>query len=851
MKQITYCRCVGRGAENPVVRCRYASLIIIAGTLSGLISGQALAQRVPELYPQFGDAKLDGASGSVAEILTFDDGTGPALVAGGSFVSAGLSRASNIAKLTPSGQWMPMGEGLPAPVRALAVFNDGTGLKLYAGGTFGATNEAGTGVRRWNGSSWEEVGNGPDGPVADLVVWNDGFSSQLYACGSFSTSNGVSTPRVARWNGLTWSAVGSGPGSIVSGTANALSAWDSPTGAMLALGGFITINGVAGVVPVAVWNGSAWTRISSITTNSPVTTLGQFQKPGVRELWFASADFSNPLRKWNGLTVSNISGISSFGTPQIRLLKQARENNEDVMLVGGIVNLSGGLNGVLKHNGNTATSIVTGNGAVFGEVSSAAYFSLAADAPGTSRLIVGGNFSTVFAPTGGGSVYTGPVAATRTDRTGFSAFTSTLTTPGVRAIGYVGNGPNISILAGGFFSRAFVHTSMPFYLARFDGASWVGTPTGVNGGVESIVRLADGSVLLGGNFTSTFTTPQQQLNSLARFDGNNITSVPRSGGTSVGVETPVSCMVRAQEPSGESVYIALTSSLSTLRRYSGGATEVVPNVNNAIIYALDYALSSAHPDAALYAAGSIVTIGGGASRLVARLTPQGMVAVGPANISGIAQALHIVRSELTSGPDYALPSGMVLVGGTFNVTGANNVVTQASVVYNAGSEWKSLGDNLSGGVNELFVLGGSLYAGGTLTVLPQAGYPERASGRGLARWVGDGWELVTNVSNQPGFSGSMHAYAIDPNNPNAAIIGGHFDRVDGVDGFDAYGAAGLIARLACAEDFNEDGGVDGLDVSDFFAQWSESGPDADVNHDGGVDGEDVTFFFERWTAGGC
>ena len=54
-------------------------------------------------------------------------------------------------------------------VYALAVFDDGSGPLLYAGGNFGIAGMPQTFVARWNGTAWSSLGgptgNGMDGPI--------------------------------------------------------------------------------------------------------------------------------------------------------------------------------------------------------------------------------------------------------------------------------------------------------------------------------------------------------------------------------------------------------------------------------------------------------------------------------------------------------------------------------------------------------------------------------------------------------------------------------------------------------------------------------------------------------------
>jgi len=77
-----------------------------------------------------------GVSGGVSAAIVFDDGTGPALYAGGVFTTAGEVAAPGIAQWDGT-RWAALGPGMSnSPVLALTAFDDGTGPALYAGGEF-------------------------------------------------------------------------------------------------------------------------------------------------------------------------------------------------------------------------------------------------------------------------------------------------------------------------------------------------------------------------------------------------------------------------------------------------------------------------------------------------------------------------------------------------------------------------------------------------------------------------------------------------------------------------------------------------------------------------------------------
>jgi hypothetical protein len=80
----------------------------------------------PDWIPTFGCDPGFGLTGTVNALATFDDGSGPALIAGGDFSIAGGAWASRVARWTGAG-WAPLAFGLNGTVYALAVFDEGDG----------------------------------------------------------------------------------------------------------------------------------------------------------------------------------------------------------------------------------------------------------------------------------------------------------------------------------------------------------------------------------------------------------------------------------------------------------------------------------------------------------------------------------------------------------------------------------------------------------------------------------------------------------------------------------------------------------------------------------------------------
>ena len=135
--------------------------------------------------------------GSVWSMTTGDLSSGARLFIGGSF-QFGVA-------IWDGNQWSVPGSGLTTPppnpcgglfnppclesrdVHALAVFDDGSGPCLVAGGEFTiAGGVAVSGPARWNGSAWSPMGT--LGAVRSLAVFDSGGGPELYA-GTWSSGD--------------------------------------------------------------------------------------------------------------------------------------------------------------------------------------------------------------------------------------------------------------------------------------------------------------------------------------------------------------------------------------------------------------------------------------------------------------------------------------------------------------------------------------------------------------------------------------------------------------------------------------------------------------------------------------
>jgi len=178
----------------------------------------------------------------------FDDGDGPALYAGGRFITLGGVTVNHIAKWNGS-SWEPLGTGLSGSgvgvgTHAMTTFDDGTGAALFVGG-HSFTSAGGvpaTRIAKWDGTQWYGLGDGLDGTVEGLAVYDDGSGFALYAVGGFEHSGTQSLMHIARWDGVEWSAVGAGMNDNVYG----ISVFDGGDGPRLCVGGsFTTVDGLS------------------------------------------------------------------------------------------------------------------------------------------------------------------------------------------------------------------------------------------------------------------------------------------------------------------------------------------------------------------------------------------------------------------------------------------------------------------------------------------------------------------------------------------------------------------------------------------------------------------------------
>ena len=263
-----------------------------------------------------------GLNNQVNDMLSFDDGNGAKLYAGGFF--------TNAVAAWDGSSWASLAVG-PAVgfIHDLQVFDDGNGAALYAAGgafNFGA-------VERWNGSSWTTLGTGFDGPVISLSV----FNGTLYAGGSFSNAGGTAASNIAGWNGSSWSAVGGG----TDATVHTLQAYNDGSGVDLYAGGDFTNAGGNAASYIARWNGSSWSALSTGVTNS-VRSLAVYYDGTSLDLYvggyfyFGTGAF-NYIARWDGQQFSALGGLLYNGTANgVETMTVYDDGTGPALFVGGL-----------------------------------------------------------------------------------------------------------------------------------------------------------------------------------------------------------------------------------------------------------------------------------------------------------------------------------------------------------------------------------------------------------------------------------------------------------------------------------------------------------------------------------
>lgn len=733
------------------VRLPLAVLALVACALTNLSSAQtsALAPTcVPSWVPTFGE--LPGVRPLLTNLTVFDDGSGPALFAGGFFSNAGGIPANRIAKWDGA-NWSALGDGFDDAVRATAVYDDGTGPALYAGGTFFRSGaQFRFAIAKWNGTSWDDVGGGLNpGDVSSLVTWDDGTGSALYV---------ATQGNVVKWNGSVWSNVGS-PFSFFD-TVEVLAVFDDGNGPRLYAAGDLS-----GVANVAKFNGTAWVPLGS-GTNNIVFALDVYDDGSGPALYaggaFTSAGGSpaSGLAKWNGASWSAVGG--GVDTHYVSTLGVYDDGAGEELYVSGSFTSAGGTpaNNVAKWNGASWSALGSGTA----PSNSSAYAFLPFDDGTGPALFVAGNFLSV-----------GDIGALGIAR--WKASTWSALNPGlngdVHAVATLDIGSGAALYTSGDFTHA-AGVAMN-HIGKWDGANWSPLGAGLDATASALTSFDDGggsAVYAGGAFT---TAGAVAANKVAKWNGASWSALGAGPNMQI-----VNALTAFDAGAGPKLHAAGfgnpfggPTNIGMVSRWDGASWTLLGSQG----FNQSVATLCVHDDgsgAALYAGGSFTLANGLPVVRVAKWNGSAWTTVGGGTDGPVAK---LVVFDFGGGPELVAAGSFANAGGS----------PASHIARWNGATWSPIGAGLNANtaVGDLRAFDDG--TGSTLYVAANVATPVGTPAPGIVRWNGATWTTIAN-----GVHGFMDALAVfsDASGP-ALYVGGPFTRM--LDSGDAF-----LAKWGCA-----------------------------------------------------
>ncbi|MBI1849482.1 MAG: hypothetical protein HYR85_03955, partial [Planctomycetes bacterium] len=568
-------------------------------------------------HPAIGVAKWDGnawsavgqptTNGRVIRLAVFDDGTGPALYASGGALGPS---SSSVARWNGS-TWT----SLPTLGRslALAVFDAGSGPALYAvGGAASGPHR----VVRWDAGSWTTVGNFT-GPIYALAPVDDGVHRQLIAAGFFSIAG---HSFIAAWDGTVWSGFEGGAeqpnGAVYTVTAFALSGHLD-----LFAAGFFGEH-------IARWNGSAWSALGPGFTGWPYALIGHDDGTGpalyVGGSFFVldEANVDNVIR-WNGSGWSTLgAGLTQDSFPSVDALCRYDDGTATALYAGGGFDRSGAraVHGIARWSGSEWLPVGDPVEGVSGSVKAMTTMVNG----GRSVLLVAGDFSSA------GGIATQSIA--RWDGTSWSAMGAATfaTSAQLTSVAVHDDGNGATAFAAGYYRTPV--DRQDGYVARWDGSAWnpIGHVAGISEDppiVKALASFDDGSgpaLYAAGDFMSIDGVA---ANHVARWRNNTWSAVGTSvpGGGFPGV-TVVDALTVFDDGSGAALYasggfhMAEDHPADTIARWSGSEWSTLgTGLRGGECLSLTSFDDGSGP--ALFAGGRFLLADGVASSTIARWTP--------------------------------------------------------------------------------------------------------------------------------------------------------------------------------------------------------------------------------------
>jgi len=720
----------------------------------------------PSWLPTFGSKPH--TDNSVTTFAVFDDGTGPALYAGGPFTIAGGLEVNCVARWDGT-YWSALGGGIGQEdfvnVASLAVFDDGTGPALYVGGYFNEAGDASAhSIARWDGTTWSALGDGIDGvlfqpTVYALEAFDDGSGPALYAGGFFSTAGGVASEGIARWDGSTWSSVGGGVNAFAYVTS--FEVFDDGNGPALYAGGGFSLAGGVPASNIARWDGVGWSALGS-GTDAPVLALA-VHDDGTGPALHVGGSFSAAgglpaaaIAAWDGLGWASLSSSIAGGYPDyVDALAVFDDGDGPALHAGGAFTTLDGqsLEHIARWNGVTWTHLASGTSCY---VHALGVFD---DGDGPA-LFAGGEFT-----------HAGGTLAVHVARWKDAAWAPVGAINGTtRALVAFDDAAGPALYAGGSFTD--IGGTVVKGVARWDGASWSALGDGMDEAVQALAAFDDGSgpaLHAGGVFT---TAGGVLVGGIAKWNGQDWSALDG------GLDNPdVQALATFDDGSGPALYVggaffdAGGVVVNHVARWDGSAWSALAQGLNHEVRALAVFDDGAGP--ALYAAGQFGQASSVTAKRIAKWDGSGWSAVG-GGMDGFGNTVDALAAFDDGG------GVRLYAGGDFDVAGG---VPTAFIAAWDGAAWAPVGSGMDGPVRSLAVFddggGPALFAGGEFTT---AG---GIAAQHVARWDGSSWTPL-----EAGVNDAVLALAVfDDGGGPALLVGGVFDESPAGDSF--------LARWAC------------------------------------------------------
>lgn len=732
--------------------------------------------------PTFGG--IPGTNAWAMALCAFDDGSGPALYAGGYFTSGGGVSVGGVARWDGT-DWSALDEGPNFDVFALTVWDDGSGPALFAGGVELAMGGNLGRVARWDGSTWTNVGpvSVDHGLVYTLCGVDGGAGRGLYAGGRFTSIGGVAANNIAIWDGSAWNALAQGVvGLDVLAGVNDMCVADDGAGPALFVGGNFHSAGGQPANQIAKWDGANWSALGSGVSSSisPYPEAGVFALVAMPRESGPGLYVGGQFDTAGGVAANGIALWESGGwsaLPQepagvVTALQVAQESAGPVLYAGGGFLPAGGpmpnYQLVSRWDGTTWSPLTASLGSA--PESGATFFIaglVSMDLGSGPRLFAAGGIPEI-----GGLTVKNVV---EWDGSSWSGLGSGLTAE-VRALGVVDVGSGAALYAGGNFTAASGLSAK--HIARWDGSAWTPFGQGVNGSVRALAEFDDGSgpaLYAGGYFTEAGGLPASRI---ARWDGSAWSPL------GLGTNGVVLALQVHDDGTGPALYAGggFTAAggqvAHGIARWNGSAWSGLPGAGvgtNAAIEAL--CTFDDGTGSALYVGGSFVSIGGVPANSIARWDGQGWSALG----TGVAGSAARVASlcVFDDGAGDAL-----YAGGSFTSAGG---VPANRIARWDGSAWSGLGSDAFVFVHALAAVddgsGPALFAGGSPSFAAVVANASR-----IVRWDGASWSSLGS-----GLKDEVYALVANDAGPRSSLyVGGRFTASPGGDSYVAEWA-GCVA----------------------------------------------------------